>query len=289
MKHFSDIDKSIDITKPFIMGIDEAGRGPVMGPLVYGCCFAPISETATISKMKFNDSKKLTEQQRNHLFQKMCDSNKILGFEVDVISPEILSEKMLLKKPISLNVISHESAMGLIRSVLSKGINVQELYLDTVGTPATYQAMLKNHFPEISKIVVSKKADSLYPIVSAASICAKVIRDHEITSKNFDDLEIQDEDDQLSTEFGSGYPSDPVTKFWLTKNRDKVFGYPSFIRFSWSTADNAMRGNCFGVEWNLDKSTKISETMFNDIAVGQKRKRFTFFNDNNLENCINDF
>lgn len=46
--------------------------------------------------------------------------------------------------------------------------------MDTVGDPAKYQGKLANLFPNIPTIVVSKKADSIYPVVSAASICAKV-------------------------------------------------------------------------------------------------------------------
>ncbi|KAM9953535.1 hypothetical protein ACTFIW_006894 [Dictyostelium discoideum] len=283
--YMTELDSSVDKSEPFVMGIDEAGRGPVMGPMVYGCCYAPISRSTTLKSMKFNDSKKLTEQQRDQLFDKMGESNKILAYETDVITAEILSEKMLYKKPISLNVISHESAIGLIRSVLKKGVNVQELYLDTVGPPDKYQLMLKKLFPEIGKIVVSKKADSLFPIVSAASIAAKVVRDFEITNKNFDYLNIYDQDEQLSTEFGSGYPSDPLSKKWLVQNRDKVFGYPNFIRFSWKTTETAMRGACFGVDWVLenDKLKQHFQENQND------KKRFMFFKENNIENCINDF
>ena len=77
----------------------------------------------------------------------------------------------------NLNAISHDTAISLIQGVLVKGVKVSEVYIDTVGDPAKYEKRLRDIFPQIPKIIVSKKADSLFPIVSAASICAKVSQD----------------------------------------------------------------------------------------------------------------
>lgn len=79
-----------------------------------------------------------------------------------------------------------------------------QVYVDTVGPPETYQAKLERIFPSITKIVVAKKADSKYPIVSAASICAKVTRDDVLRHWVFAESGIEE---NVSREFGSGYPS----------------------------------------------------------------------------------
>lgn len=72
------------------------------------------------------------------------------------------------------------------------------MYLDTVGDPHKYEMKLMARFPKL-KIKVSKKADSLFPCVSAASICAKVTRDTVLKNWKF-------AENIGAYDFGSGYP-----------------------------------------------------------------------------------
>lgn len=234
---------SILKNEPCILGIDEAGRGPVLGPMVYASCFCPVSCKEKLAELGCDDSKKLTEEQREKLFAILNEaSNDFVGWMVDILSPTYLSTSMLSKTKYSLNAISHDTAISLIKRAKAKGINVTEVYVDTVGPPEKYQAKLKGIFPEID-ITVEKKADSLYPIVSAASICAKVCRDHCITQWKFS------ENPDISREYGSGYTSDPKTKKWLRDVVEPIFGFPSFVRFSWSTADRVLETEASEVVW----------------------------------------
>merc|ERR1711997_455035 len=115
------------------------------------------------------------------------------------------------------------------------GVAVSEVYVDTVGPPEKYQAKLEGIFPSL-KITVAKKADSLYPCVSAASICAKVARDKCLKDWAFSESQ-GDSGIEISNQWGSGYPADPVTKKFLRENLDEVFGFPSIVRLSWKTAE----------------------------------------------------
>ena len=139
------------------------------------------------------------------------------------------------------------------------------------------------------QIVVCKKCDDIYPICSAASICAKVTRDEETENWNFPEPSLQQ---TVERNWGSGYPggtspktvvlpklrssecapcSDAKCKEWLMKNYDPVFAFPSFarcpipsyfllvaftspswssLRFSWSTVkDLSEEMNGVKVEW----------------------------------------
>ena len=82
---------------------------------------------------------------------------------------------MLSKNKYNLNAMAHDATIDLLKYVTTNS-NVSEIYIDTVGPADKYQEKLQAIFPN-QKIVVAKKADSIYPIVSAASICAKVTRD----------------------------------------------------------------------------------------------------------------
>jgi ribonuclease H2 subunit A len=152
---------------------------------------------------------------------------------------------MLKREKISLNVISKNAAQELIRNALSRNINVTKVFVDTVGPADKYQAELERRFPKI-KFTVTPKADSLYPTVSAASIVAKVIRDFHVNNWSFDETKGHE---IFDNNFGCGYPGDPITKKWLRNNMDLVFGFPSIVRFSWSTTYKLLKSEAKSVEY----------------------------------------
>lgn len=205
--------------------------------MVYGIAFCPLGDAGHLKTLGCADSKQLTEPDRDRIFDELCVkeyARNSIGWAIDVISPSYISEQMLSRVKVSLNEISMSSAIGLVNKAIEAGVNIAEVYVDTVGPPDTYQAKLQKLFPDF-QITVAKKADSTYPIVSAASICAKVTRDHAMRVWQFrEGLTATHE------EFGSGYPGDPKTKAFLENNCDRVFGFPRLVRFSWSTTANVL-------------------------------------------------
>ena len=85
--HIPDSCKQVDI----IVGVDEAGRGPVLGDLVYAMAFWPCSEDEKISKLAFNDSKQLKESERESLLRQILNHPDI-GWVIEIISPQTISE-----------------------------------------------------------------------------------------------------------------------------------------------------------------------------------------------------
>ncbi|KAM8842554.1 ribonuclease H2 subunit A isoform 1-T1 [Synchiropus picturatus] len=229
------------------LGIDEAGRGPVLGPMVYGICFCPVSKKEDLKNLKVADSKTLSEAERESLFQKIDDSKSFIGWALQILSPNTISTSMLQRTKCNLNTLSHDSAIGLVQFALDSGVQLKEVFVDTVGPADKYEDKLSKIFPGL-EVTVRPKADSLFPIVSAASICAKVARDRVVKGWDFvEDL------GEVDTDYGSGYPNDPKTKAWLLKYLDPVFGFPQFVRFSWSTAQTLIDSKAVTVHWDDDE------------------------------------
>lgn len=132
------------------IGIDEAGRGPVLGPMVYGCAFWPARDDGHSKDMKkrygFADSKQLTEPQREKIFGLINETKfKDIGYFVSVLSAQYLSNTMLAdwdKGGKNLNKISHDTAIDLIKKVISIGFKVKRVFLDTVGSPEKYKMII---------------------------------------------------------------------------------------------------------------------------------------------------
>lgn len=240
-KLFSEI-PAVCKDKPCVLGIDEAGRGPVLGPMVYGISFCPCDRNTDLKQLGVDDSKQLTEEQREGMLQKLLENKDYIGWAVHILSPSYISTSMYRRGKYNLNSMSHDTAIGLVQDALSAGVNVSEVYVDTVGPPEKYEAKLQAIFPNL-KVTVAKKADSLYPCVSAASICAKVARDHALKDWKFP------EGDSIQGPWGSGYPGDPVTKKFLQDTFHPLFGFPFLVRFSWKTAEKIIDERGLKIEW----------------------------------------
>lgn len=147
--------------------------------------------------------------------------------------------------------------------------------MDTVGPADAYKEKLSAEFPTLTFVVCSK-ADSIYAIVSAASIAAKVTRDKVMESWSFMEQGWEGE-----TNFGSGYPSgsscsseicgdplmrqtDPKTVAWLEENVDPVFGFPNIARFSWQTVKTILMKRAVKVKWCVPSRTIWSELTLRD-------------------------
>ncbi|KAK0556654.1 hypothetical protein OC846_000973 [Tilletia horrida] len=166
-------------TTPCLMGIDEAGRGPVLGPMVYAVAYAPISYAAELKSIGFADSKALTPERRDNLLRGLIQNPDNLGWAVRVLSPQDISAGMLRRHPYNLNSQALDATVALIQNVLDSGVDLTEIYVDTLGKAETHAKNLTSHFPRHKHIkwTVTSKADAIYPIVGAASIAAKVTRD----------------------------------------------------------------------------------------------------------------
>ncbi|KAJ1172437.1 hypothetical protein NDU88_004284 [Pleurodeles waltl] len=273
------------VSEPCCLGIDEAGRGPVLGPMVYGICYCPVSKKQDLVDLKVADSKTLTEAERERLFEKLDSAKDYVGWALQVLSPNTISTSMQQRAKYNLNAISHDTAIGLIQFALDSGVNLKEVFVDTVGPAEKYEEKLKSRFPEL-EVTVRPKADSLFPVVSAASICAKVARDQAVKGWKF----LEDLGD-VGLEYGSGYPNDPKTKDWLAKVLDPVFGYPQFVRFSWSTAQTILDSRAVPVHWDDSDEEGDKETKKNAAAMLSyftkkdtgKRQPHRFFHERKLE------
>ncbi|EPR79974.1 Ribonuclease HII [Spraguea lophii 42_110] len=229
-----------------IVGIDEAGRGPVVGPMVFGALILDISENTKsplINELK--DSKTLTPARRDLLYNKIKTS---FDYAYKIITPQYLNKYMHKKNKNqkSLNEISYDAIIELLKDI-GKKYTITKVYLDMIGSTNKYLQALHNslgdkkidivtkkskkikikNFSNIIKnteYIIKTKADSLYPIVSGASIIAKVNRDILVDNK-----------------YGSGYPSDPITINYIKNNIDVIKGVvkenncDQNIRYEWMT------------------------------------------------------
>ncbi|KAK3298049.1 ribonuclease H-like domain-containing protein [Chaetomium fimeti] len=270
---------------PCALGVDEAGRGPVLGPMVYGVFYLPIplSDPLLRTTHHFDDSKVLTPAVRASLMQTLCtptsDLYESCGWAVDALSARDIGAGMLRSglAAYNLNAQAMDATVELIKGVYARGVNVREIYVDTIGQPAAYQAKLARIFPA-AKVTVAKKADSLYPSVSAASVCAKVTRDVALETlwKARGGSGEEGEGAEETMGWGSGYPSDGRCVTWLKGNMHPVWGWGPECRFSWGTAKDMLeatpaKGGGVNVEWPVDEDADTQRLTDYFASAGQEK------------------
>jgi ribonuclease HII len=212
-----------------IAGVDEAGRGCIIGPLAVAGVMMKENELHLLNELGVKDSKLLTPNKRENLHKdiiRLAEKYmvvKVTPFEIDRV---VESERKLHK----LNRLEAQTMAKIIDA-----LKPDMAYVDAADV---LEARFGNHIrDELSikvTIVSEHKADRTYPIVSAASIIAKVERDHAIAllSKEHGD-------------FGSGYLTDPKTMIFLRKWLKMHGDYPDFVRKSWKPAKRAKNENNF--------------------------------------------
>ena len=176
-----------------ILGIDEAGRGSVLGPMVIAGVVIPEKMEKVLSRMGVKDSKKLTPNRRTILSRKL---KKMFEYDMIVISAREIDE--MRAEGINLNEIEKNAMEELILR-----LKPQKAIVDAVDVKAErFQENLRNDTG--FDVIAEHKADDKFIQVGAASIIAKAERDAQI--------------EEINKEFirqggiGSGYPSDPTTK-----------------------------------------------------------------------------
>ncbi len=189
-----------------IVGVDEAGRGCVVGPLVI-CGVS--AEKIDIDGLK--DSKLLTPYEREKIAKKIKKRTEI---HYKIFYPEEIDEYTRRHK---LNVLELRG----FSEIIARFDSTSRFYVDACDViPQRFSDGIRATTGEID-LISEHKADSTYPIVSAASILAKVKRDEYIQNLDYD--------------LGSGYPSDKKTvdflKNWYMNHRN----FPQFVRKSWDT------------------------------------------------------
>jgi len=194
-----------------ICGVDDAGRGSMLGPLVIAGISLHKKDIPKLSLLGVKDSKQLTPKSREELYKKIIEI--VDEYYVAKISPKIID--VSVKK----HGLNHLEAKYIAKVILK--LNSDTSYVDSCDVNP------KRFGKEIAKLSNNKKirsyhhADSRFVVVSAASIIAKVTRDRAISKlrKNYD--------------LGSGYPSDSKTIDFVTSYYRINQILPVFVRKSW--------------------------------------------------------
>src|SRR3989338_8848340 len=188
----------------YVLGIDEAGRGTLLGPLVIAGVIIRESEADKLGDLGVKDSKMLTPLQRERIAKNL---RSFVKYKVIKISPKEIDD-----------ALEGDNTIKIINE-----LNPNKAYIDCPSTNVlAYKNYLKNKIEKDVELYVGHKMDSENVVCAAASVLAKVERDSEIEKIK----------KKTGYDFNSGYPSDHITQEFLKKHYKD---FPDIFRKSWSS------------------------------------------------------
>jgi len=209
-----------------VAGVDDAGRGAVIGPLVIAGVLVREEDLPRLKELGVKDSKLLSPHRREVLAVEI--RRIVVKFDVAKLSPREID--VVVNSGRKLHKLNYLEAQTMARVI--EALRPDKVYVDASDV---LEERFKQHILECMSfkvdIVSEHKADRNYVAVSAASIIAKVERDKEISelAKTLGD-------------FGSGYPSDPRTMKFLKECCEELDEYPDYVRKSWKPAKRVRDG-----------------------------------------------
>jgi ribonuclease HII len=213
-----------------VVGIDEAGKGPVIGSMFIGFCYAYLAnglkdlngfQDALKNDFGVKDSKLLSPQKRAEVYAKLCDKMEVKYAQ---LTPALIDSNNLAGK--KLNELEIDAIVKVIDEIEPDLVIIDAL----TANPEKFADEILRKLSVDCKIISENKADSKYPVVGAASVIAKQLREQEVEEikKN------------IGFDVGSGYPSDPKTKKFLKEHyNNKEFDF--IFRKCWQTYKNCLK------------------------------------------------
>jgi ribonuclease HII len=196
-----------------LCGVDEAGRGPMIGPLVICGVNIDDDKVNELIKIGVKDSKYLSPKQREALFpqiKQVVKSYKLIIVPASEVDDALNSPNLNLNWLEAIHTALIIGELDPERAIVDCPSNNIQAYTEYLSN------LLKKKIP----LKLEHNAER-YPVVAAASILAKVTRDNEIEKLK-----------ETHGDFGSGYPSDPKTKAYLLKNWKT---HESIFRKTWKS------------------------------------------------------
>ena len=209
-----------------ILGIDDAGRGPVIGPMILAGCLITTETERELKRLGVKDSKQLTKKRR--AFLEAIIKEKAEAFSVQAKFPEEIDGKG--SSGTNLNDLEAEMAAKIINEINTPEKNNGTKIKVVIDCPSTnrtrWRETVQTQIENLSNLEIfcEHKADVNHVAVSAASILAKEEREREMDILR----------EKYGDHIGSGYSSDPRTAKFLQKNIKKL-EHKGIFRKSWKT------------------------------------------------------